>query len=390
MFYQKHFTSCSIFYIRKFFWYFVFLIIFSSVNFPIHKLYAVPACPSPFELKQPSGKTFEARQRGDEWYNWVETKDGYGIYKNTETGSWEYYMPSDEPAKKDTKFRIGRKQDAKKRAIVSEVDPVTLGIPKGLRPPRKEDGMPWKPTKPKTSPQTTPHPSPLPQGERGSSLPQKSRLGEEDDFPLSRGAGGVFERIHKQPPESPFVNGDFREFHAKKSATSTAVSGTMHILVIGVDYDDCPATYSADRVQSIVFGNSNSVADYYSEVSYGAVSIRPATESNGTTNDGFIGWLRLSGNHPNPGSSKGNQITEDAILAADSYIDYATYDTDGDGTVEPTELAIVVIVAGYEKSYWGSGSPSVWAHYGYTYASVDGKEWERGQIFAIDNLLLYS
>ena len=145
--------------------YLIVLIALAALIFPL-EVFAVPACDRPFELKQPSGKTFEARQRGDEWYNWVETKDGYGIYKNTETGNWEYYIPSDEPAKKDTKFRTGRKQDTKKRAIVSEVDPEKLGIPKGLRPPRKEDSRPWKPTKPRISPQITPHPSPLPQGER--------------------------------------------------------------------------------------------------------------------------------------------------------------------------------------------------------------------------------
>jgi len=158
----------------------VVLTVLAMLIFP-WEVYAVPASPHPFELKQPSGKTFEARKRGDEWYNWVETNDGYGIYKNTETGNWEYYVPSDETPKKEQKFRIGRKQDAKKRAIVSEVDPATLGIPKGLRPPRKEDGRPWKPTKPKTSPQITPHPS---------SLPQETVSRGRGDYPPLAGAEG--------------------------------------------------------------------------------------------------------------------------------------------------------------------------------------------------------
>ncbi len=365
MLYRKYFTGCSIFYIRKFFWYFVFLTIFFSVNFPIYKLYAVPACPSPFELKQPTGKTFEARKRGDEWYNWVETKDGYGIYKNTDTGYWEYYVPSDETPKKEQKFRTGRKQDAKKRAIVSEVDPATLGIPKGLRPPRKEDSRPWKPTKPKTSPQITPHPSPLPQGERESSSAHESKLGKANDSPLERGVGGVSERSKKQPPESPFDKGDLRRFRTTESSTSTAVSGTMHLLVIGVDYDDCPATYSASQIQSLAFGSSNSVADYYNNVSYGAVTIKPATESSGTANDGFIGWLRLSGKHPYYSDSIWAlfYLLRDAVIAADPYIDYSSYDTDGNGIIEPTELSIVVIVAGYEQSSSGLDVPSVWGEY---------------------------
>src|SRR3990167_370540 len=70
----------------------------------LKNLYAVPAYPGLFELKQPSGYAFEARKRGDEWYNWVETKDGYGIYKNTVTDYWEYYTP-DIITEKDTKRR---------------------------------------------------------------------------------------------------------------------------------------------------------------------------------------------------------------------------------------------------------------------------------------------
>jgi hypothetical protein len=119
----------------------LFLLFFPIIFFPL-TVHAVPAYPGLFKIKQPSGYSFEARKRGDEWLNWAETKDGYGIYKNTETGYWEYYVPSDETPKKEQKFRIGRKQDTKKRTIVSEVDPATLGIPKGLRPPRKEDGRP--------------------------------------------------------------------------------------------------------------------------------------------------------------------------------------------------------------------------------------------------------
>mgnify|MGYP001594476220 CR=1 FL=1 len=101
---------------------FVFLFTLLFVVSP-QKSYAVPAYPGLFELKQPSGYAFEARKRGDEWYNWVETKDGYGIYKNKETSSWEYYTP-DIITEKDTKRRTEQMQETGKRVIVSEVDPL--------------------------------------------------------------------------------------------------------------------------------------------------------------------------------------------------------------------------------------------------------------------------
>lgn len=159
-------------------------------------------------------------------------------------------------------------------------------------------------------------------------------------------------------------------------------SGTRYLLVIGVDYADRAATYTASQVQSLAFGTTNSVSHYYNNVSYSAITVSPAAESYGTATDGFIGWLRLSGNHPDPGQydvttrrTTQQQIAKNAILAADSYINFASYDTNGDGTVSSTELAILVIVAGYEGSI-GYTQPSVYAEASNMsavgYPSVDG------------------
>src|SRR3990167_5503310 len=103
-----------------------------TATFPV-KSYGVPAYDGLFELKQPSGKTFEARKRGDEWHNWEETKEGYGIYKNMATKTWEYYVPADKTAvEKDSKSTLkkylGKIQDTTPRAIVGEVDPASRGI----------------------------------------------------------------------------------------------------------------------------------------------------------------------------------------------------------------------------------------------------------------------
>src|SRR3990167_7046620 len=355
------------------------LVILTSA-FPV-KSYGVPAYDGLFELKQPLGKTFEARKRGDEWYNWVETKEGYGIYKNTATENWEYYLPSEDK----TKHKFGIKGRPSQRAIVGEIDPASLGIHKGLRPPKPSEPKPSN-LKPGTLTPKTPHPSPLPQGEKESSLPQDEREGwvkrsAPNENMLTSGMGTKLMGLLRLTHPTWII---FRKEGQGEKATSTAVSGTMHLLIIGVDYDDTPATYTAEQIQPLVFGASSSVSDYYNEVSYSAVTISPATESQGTSNDGFIGWLRLSGNHPNPEQytdkdqkyKVGQQIAKDAILAADTYIDYASYDTDGDGVVEPTELSIMIIVAGYEAST-SSSSPSVWGSQGYMYEvgypSVDGK-----------------
>src|SRR3990172_5297212 len=217
-------------------WCFILLLLFSVIIFPL-KLYAIPAYDGTFVVNQPSGVSFEAKQHGDEWYNWIETKDGYGISRNLKTGNWEYYMPSaDLKAKVQAKLPPGVPG-----AIVKKADPVSLGIPKGLRPPKKQ----------------------LPDAE--------------------------FRSFQKKQIKS----------RSEKKLKTTSVSDTRNLLVIGVDYGTTTATYTPAEVQPLIFGASNSVADYYDKTSYSSVTINPATETNGTANDGFIGWLRLSGSHPN-------------------------------------------------------------------------------------------
>lgn len=307
-------------------WCFMTLLLLLMTIFSL-KSYAVPAYDGLFELIQPSGFSFEARQRGDEWHNWVETRDGYGIYQNMLTGNWEYYLPSIDTGftKKGTNGHSGRIQDSPLRILVGEVDPASLTIPKRLRPPRTPIIKPDSPD-----------------------------LYQDISFPNRSQSGS--DRLK-----------------------NISVSGTIPLLVIGVDYVTTTAKYGTGQVQPLLFGTSDSVSDYYSKTSYSLVTIAPATETSGTANDGFVGWLRLKGNHPNTGSSidaRNQQIAKDAIRAADPYINYSLYDDNGDGIIEPTELSILIIVAGYEAAY-SSASPSVWAHQWYMYSVgypiVDGK-----------------
>ena len=42
-------------------------------------LFSVSAPPFPFEVQQPDGSKITVRMFGDEYYNWMETEDGYVI-----------------------------------------------------------------------------------------------------------------------------------------------------------------------------------------------------------------------------------------------------------------------------------------------------------------------
>ena len=76
----------------------------------------------------------------------------------------------------------------------------------------------------------------------------------------------------------------------------------------------------------------------------------------------------MSPTHPGSDSPSGVITTEnqqtfkDAVAAADPFVNYASFDSNGNGTVSPNELHITVITAGYEASICGTGFNSTWGH----------------------------
>ncbi|TPG19331.1 M6 family metalloprotease domain-containing protein [Pedococcus bigeumensis] len=156
-------------------------------------------------------------------------------------------------------------------------------------------------------------------------------------------------------------------------------TGTQRTLVILVQFTNQASVGSTPAQWSgKYFGPGNSVRSYYQQASGNQLDFAPAAESSGTPNDGVVGWLTLPYAHPNFGGNFGavvngllveKQLTRDAILAADPYVNFASYDTNGDGNLQPSELHLTVIVAGYESSVFNSCGPSVWGHKSNLYGS---------------------
>lgn len=164
------------------------------------------------------------------------------------------------------------------------------------------------------------------------------------------------------------------------SSIDTPNIGNQPTLVLLASFSDRSNTYSAASFATLMFGTSNSVKDFYSDASFSQLTLTPATETHGTTNDGVVGWFNLGYNHPNTGTgwTVANQlIVKNVLNAADSYVNFATYDNNPtDGYISLNELHLVVVVAGYERSY-SNTSPSIWAHRFYFYdttpPTLDGK-----------------
>ncbi|WP_295578117.1 M6 family metalloprotease domain-containing protein [uncultured Lamprocystis sp.] len=141
-----------------------------------------------------------------------------------------------------------------------------------------------------------------------------------------------------------------------------AGSFTGPVLFILASFSDTVGTTTEAQWGTFV---TASIGDYFSKTSHGRAGLIPATESFGAANNGVVGWVNLGYAHPNTGDSTGtaNQtLTRDAILAADPYVNFAAYDQNGDGYVDSHELAIVVVAAGYERSYSSTYTPNVWGH----------------------------
>lgn len=138
------------------------------------------------------------------------------------------------------------------------------------------------------------------------------------------------------------------------------------VVVVRIAFADQDFRYSDEQVAARFFGQSNSVTDYYLENSFQQFRIVPAAESAGVRNDGIID-VRTDADHPNFGSRYGSSsadLARMAFTALAGYVNLQAYDVNGDAWLDPTELGVVVLVAGFEQAYASTASsyPNVWAH----------------------------
>ena len=53
-------------------------------------IFAAPALPSLLEITQPNGAKFKAYLRGDEYFSWWESKKGTVLFRNLESGYFDF------------------------------------------------------------------------------------------------------------------------------------------------------------------------------------------------------------------------------------------------------------------------------------------------------------
>jgi len=149
-------------------------------------------------------------------------------------------------------------------------------------------------------------------------------------------------------------------------APAGAHKAAEYALIILVEFSDRTLTYTSESDWSNWYFSSagKTVRNYFYEASATSFSPIQAAETWNITNDGVI-KVTLGYDHPDPGATIGDdnrQIVYDALVAANSYINYAAFDSDYDNLIQSDELHILTIVAGYERGYSAAYSPSIWGH----------------------------
>ena len=127
----------------------------------------------------------------------------------------------------------------------------------------------------------------------------------------------------------------------------STVVGPQEVLVILIDFPDQEGVQTQAHYESLLFGATNSLSDYYDEVSYSQLNVQGSIAGSG--------WYRSAHNMTYWGDETEpiSNLAMEAIQWADTEVNFSTYDTDNDGLLEPLELHIVIIHAGQDQAATG-------------------------------------
>lgn len=152
-------------------------------------------------------------------------------------------------------------------------------------------------------------------------------------------------------------------------------------------YGEQWSTASDSYWHQILFGDSGkTMKNYFKSMSKGDFYFYPATESCGTADDGIAqAVVNMMHQNASTGSSTSQYGGErlKALQYIDQYIDFASYDKDGNGFISFDELAISYIISGY-NSKWGTSGKTSSVVWGMNNFEVSGSSWS----VELDNVVM--
>ncbi len=154
-------------------------------------------------------------------------------------------------------------------------------------------------------------------------------------------------------------------------------------------------TTDEDWQKNLFDTEGRSLRTYYEYMSNGNFYFTPAEETYGTENDGIIHVVLSGLKHPNVATSSSNWMYcfKQIVEAANEYVDFAKYDTNGNGKIDTYELGLCFLLGGYESSSSKATSTEVYGFHAYyksydSYNStvVDGVEVAQSGFFATGSM----
>jgi M6 family metalloprotease-like protein len=261
-------------------------------------LKAIIANPEARRYTQPDGSTVELTLHGDETYNYTTTAEGLTVIFNTASATWEY-------------ANIANGQLVTTGIAAADKRPATLSadITPGLLPQMTEQEKTLR-------------------AKLNSMVVAKPRLHNGTKFDYSKFRGLI---ILVQYNDMEFSRSDYydviSEMVNKKGYEGYMTNAMIPTLV--------PCT--------------GSVYDYFSENS----------EQQFTPSFDIVGPVTIDySRYYAQKSTYAQTLVKAALNAANSQVNYADYDTDGDGTVD----MVFFIFAGAGSNYSGNSSSLIWPH----------------------------
>lgn len=135
------------------------------------------------------------------------------------------------------------------------------------------------------------------------------------------------------------------------------------MLVVRISYTNIAIRNDAATWHLKLFGDSaHELNHYFNAISMGRFTLTEAQESEGSVDDGIVS-VTLHKPHPDSGTTASiHPDLKSALILANPYVDFASYDQDSNGAITPDELLIIFIIAGYEDAFYPPSTPAVWAH----------------------------
>jgi M6 family metalloprotease-like protein len=343
--------------------------------------YAVKAFPKPVTYYQPDGTPFEARMIGDERVVILEDSEGFTVVKDFSTGWYMYADPGSHGAGalRGSKFRPGHEKapDAWRKHV---------------RPTLRYDGL--------SAP-------PRAQQDDGSIR----ELFRNTATKRREGRFATATDAVKLTPTTVPVLVILVEFSDWKhtSGAGTPVAGEPNYQPIAGEPNSAPTWQKVFNDPTVEGGLNH----FYKEATYGRFqwNVTVAQRGKGQAGTGTLvndGWYTNPntmkywgtdksqfGSCSHDGGTAIKALITWAVQQADADVNYAQYDTDGNGQISDAELMIFIVHAREGQENYGDGcgtapgdpnNDHIWSHKWNmaTNVAVDGKTIPTGHIYAIE------